>query len=321
MSNSNKGSLDNLGDAAKLIDEYIETSASLNQKQLAEFERRIWDALPVTTRKGWRHSYFFQEVFGGSTRSYQMRKGLHAYGDRIDPLWRRLEPDYPERMSLSTAMLIARNAKGLFRDYPKKHPTFYDALATALAEYDALPNSTILEDGTVVRKKAPGTPASRRTAGEAPKESSPSNGQKAPKQFYGEVRGLVSHYIAEYLNGADDDLAEQIYADFEVELKIMIRMLQQRLKNAKSQLDDERKLSDRTRRSHIRDDFAELGMDPPKPLLQPDLKKIRHQYRALARAYHPDKQPPGAPDLSAKFLAATEAYNRIVAYYRDQGIT
>lgn len=321
MSDRKKGSLDNLGDAAKLIEVYIETSESLTQKQLAAMEHRIWEALPVPTRQQWRRHYFLQAVFGSSTRGYQMRTALHSFGDNVGPLWQRLEPSYPERMSLSTAVTIARNAKALFRDYPKKHPTFNDALRAALAEYDALPNSTVLEDGTVVRKKAPCGAPSRRTATEKAKESKRDNGAKTPKRFYREVRELVSHYVAERLEGQDDDLAEQIYSDFEIELKVVVSMLQQRLATAKKQLDQERSLSDRTRQSHLRDDFMELGMDPPKPLLQPNIKKIRSQYRALARAYHPDRQPSGAPDLSPKFQAATEAYNRIVAYYRDKGIT
>jgi hypothetical protein len=316
-----KGPLDNLGAATALIDSYIETSEQLTQRQLAKMEHRIWDALPADTRRQWKRVYFFQEIFGGSTRCYQVRIALHAYGEYLDPLWPRLEPGYPERMSLSTAMSIARRAKQLHAAYPKEHQLFPSALTAALDEYNALPMSTVLEDGTVVRKKAPSAAPSRKAATRKAKASKRENGEKTPKQFYREMRGLVSHYIAERLEGADDDLAEQIYGDFEVELKVIISMLQQRLKTAKTQLDDERQLSDRTRQSHVRDDFAELGMDPPKPLLRPNLKKIRGQYRALARAYHPDKQPPGAPDLSAKFHAATEAYNRIVAYYRDQGVT
>jgi hypothetical protein len=320
-SSAKRGSLDNLGPSAELIDSYIEQSDTWTQKQLAEMEQRIWEALPVPTRRQWRRSYFLQEVFGGAIRTYQLRANLRGLGSKIEPLWLRLEPGCPNRMSITTAVNIARNAKQLFAAYPKKYPVFQGALLSALAEYDALPSSMILNDGTVVRKRAQGSPPSRRDATESATKNKRDNGQRTPKKFYGEVRSLVSSYIADYLDGSDDELAEQLYADFEVELKIVIRMLQQRLKKAKTQLGDERQLSDRTRRSHLRDDFAELGMDPPKPLLQPDMKKIRNQYRALARAYHPDKQPPGAPDLSAKFQGATEAYNRIVAYYRDQGIT
>lgn len=321
MTDKKKGSLDNLGKATELIDAYIETNERLTQQQLAEMEHRIWGALPADTRRQWKRVYFFQEVFGGSTRSYQVRIALHSYGNRIGSLWQRLEPDYPERMSLSTAMGTARRAKQLHTAYPKEHRLFAHALTAALAEYDALPMSTVLEDGTVVRKKCPSAAPSRKAATQKAKASKRDNGDRTPKQFYNEMRGLVSRYIAERLEGSNDGLAEQIYNDFEIELKVIIGMLQQRLKTAKTHLDDERQLSERTRQSHLRDDFAELGMDPPKPLLGPNLKKTRSQYRALARAYHPDKQPPGAPDLSAKFQAATEAYNRIVSYYRDKGIT
>jgi len=316
------GSLDNLGQlASELIDAYIESSDLLSHRQLAVMEQRIWDALSPTKRKEWRRAYFFREVFGGGVRCFQVRSMLHSLGKKIDPVWERLEHDYPERISLSTAVNIAREAKKRHVAYPKEFPKFSDALASALAEYDALPLSTVMEDGTVVRKKAPlGTPP-RRKATQKAKISKRSNSEKTPKRFYGEMRTLVSAYIAEYLEDADEETAEQIYADFEIELKVIIRMLQQRLASAKRQFNNERQLSDRTRQGHLRDDFIELGMDPPKPILKPDLKKIRSQYKALARAYHPDKQPPGAPDLSAKFQAATEAYNRIIAYYRDKGIT
>jgi hypothetical protein len=321
MSSKKKGSLDNLGEAARLIDAYIETSEGLTQQQLGRMECQIWDALPGETRRQWRRSYFFQEVFGGTTSNYELRQQLSGLGDNVAPLWKRIEPGYPERISLKTAVVISKEARTLYRAYPEKYPRLADALVVALEHYEALPIKSHMPDGTIVRKKATAAPPSRRQATKKAKESKKKNGDQSPKEFYREVRELVARHVAERLEGVGEELAEHIYADFEVELKIVIRMLQERLHSAKKQLDAERKLSDRTRRSHVRDDFMELGMDPPKPFDQPDFKKIRSQYRALARAYHPDKQPPGAPDLSSKFQAATEAYNRIVAYYRDKGIT
>jgi hypothetical protein len=324
------GNLDGLGKAAAgLIDDYIEASDLLTPRQLAEMEHRIWKALPAAKRREWRRSYFFREVFGGGIRCFQVRAALYAMGDRIGPIWDRMEPDYPERMSLSTALGLAREAKSMHLSDPRQYPKFSDALDTALADYDARPLAVTYKDGTVVRRRAPlGMPSRKEAtrAAAAPPSSRPppatrnGNGNDS-KRFYGQVRSLASAYIAGYLEDADEEVAEQVYADFEFELKVLLHMLQSRVCDAKRRLKRERNLSDRTRQSHLRDDFVELGMDPPKPLLKPNIKKIRSQYRALARAYHPDKQPAGAPDLSAKFQSATEAYNRIIAYYRDKGIT
>jgi hypothetical protein len=303
----NEGTLDNLGDEAqRLIERYMSISDTMSQHAKAQLERKIWNALAPDKRKEWTRDYFLRAVFGISTWESKNRSALLGVGDNGAELWRRIEH---ERMSISTAVNLMIGAKRQYAAWPKKYPLLSDALTPVLAAYDELPVVKTLADGCVFRQAGTQRIPRRKAT---PVPSSNGATPKSPKELYTAIRHMVAGYVAAQLDDVDDGLADQMYADFEVDLKITIDMLKEKMQTYRRVAREQKTLSEYTMRKRMREAFEELAMDPPRPSASIDIAQVKRQYRKLASIYHPDKTP--GVDLSRKFSAVTEAYHFICSY-------
>lgn len=307
MSNRNEGTLDNLGaEAQRLIEHYMGISGTMSTHAKAQLERKIWNALGPDKRKEWTRDYFLRAVFGISTWESKNRAALLGAGDNGGELWRRIEH---ERMSTHTAVNLMIEAKRQYAAWPKKYQLLSDALTPVLAAYDELPLVKTLSGGCIIRQ-ADSHRVPRRKA--TPALSSNGAIPKSPKELYTAIRHMVAGYVAAQLDDVEDDLADQMYADFEIDLKLTVDTLREKMQTYRRVARDHKTLSEYTMRKRMREAFEELAMDPPRPSATIDIAQVKRQYRKLASIYHPDKTP--GVDLSHKFNAVTEAYHFICSY-------
>ena len=79
--------------------------------------------------------------------------------------------------------------------------------------------------------------------------------------MYRAVRQLVAAYVSRQLDDLDEETAEQIYSDFEIDLKLTLDSLKTKIRNQKVTQEKLQSLTKTTLRRRLRDAFDELGME------------------------------------------------------------
>lgn len=309
---SRRGSLKNLGPQLEgMIELYRATESDMREREKAVMEREIWEALSGQRRRNWSREYFLRDALGGSCAIYSSRGRLLNGGDTADELWRRVRE---EKMTVRTALGLLLETRKSFSN--GKGACLLDTLALVLKEYDERPHIRTLPDGRIVRQgNSQNTPSRKRALkkNRAGGSEIPEN----PKELYKAIRGLVAAHVARQLEDVDEYTAEEIYEAFQIDLKLTIESLQQRIRSQKVNQQKLATLSKGTLRRHLRDAFDELALEAPRPNDEIDLMKVRKRYRKLAAVYHPDKHPndPEIKDsMNRKFHAVTEAYHYICSF-------
>ena len=200
-----------------------------------------------------------------------------------------------------------------------------DTLQVTLAVYDALPVGAIRKsDGKTFRRKKQ---SSMPTFDEAQLlklvsgRRNKTNGAGTTNQtklFWDIVRNATSSYLVSRLDGADPSVAEQLYQEFEIELKALMDGFSARVHIQRDVAKEQRQRSDRTVRKHLKEALSIFGMDIPRKGKPFDLLLLKKRYRKAAATYHPDKHPPDSREvMQDKFYAVTRSYEQVLVWHKD----
>lgn len=321
--------------ARYLIGEYRRSHSQITQRQRAEHERQIWDAAKSEERSWHRRGYFFQKLFGKdvcTAHDIHRRSQLLGWGSAANLLWARIE-DPDEKMSLTTASNLYLTARKRLDEgrYPVG-TSFREALLMELQIYETSSVVRTSSKGRTYRvKRTSRLPdfadvrAAKKKSSEPPLENATSNNSDdngsnavAGKRAWNVVREIVSEQIVNRIGeDADPFLVEQLYREFEHELKALIDTFSERVHSRRRAAQERRLLTDRTIRKHVKEALNLFGMDMPRRGQVFDVKLFRRRYRRVVKEYHPDRNPGNEDAMRQQFQAVTDAYERIMQWHQS----
>lgn len=281
-----------------LVLDYKAREASLSEREKAEMEASIWTLVPT---KGISRREFFKDLFGGKTTEYDNRQGLQRVGSLADPLWKRIDS---KDMPVFTAVDLLARAK---KEAKKIGRPLQAVIAFRVAEYDQFPYVKHLASG--FRLRIPGS--KERWKPETEEIKPPIEDDRA---FWKMVRERILPFIQNKLKGADPIVAEQLFKNFEVELKGAMYRLQTKISKATHANRNEVKHGSLfIDRNAVREACFLLAIDPPAFGKHVDLDKAVRKKRQLAQLYHPDKHG-GDESLRPKYEQVMKAYDTLEEY-------
>lgn len=297
-------------DTEDLVRQYKELSPAMSEKEKAELEHKIWDSRPPDAALGSRHKreVYLCSLLGGSLNDIALRAQLYNGGSVIDPIWARIEKDY----TVSTGAQIMRSARKIATENSEE--SLRAAIAKVMREYDSRPLKRYLSDGKIARSNSPTRlPSMEEMRKQAIKPSvrrKPENPDNA-RAFYDELRKFIAGYVAPKLVGAPPIVGEQLYKDFERDLKVLLEAFQHK---AYRVIKQERTggLTEVHRRQVI-ESCRTLSIEPPKPGYPVDLERARKMQRKLAGLYHPD-QHKGDESMRGLYQSVMEAFGALEQY-------
>ena len=314
----------------QLISEYRGRASQMTERQRAIMERQIWDALHQDDRSRLLREVFLKQVLGVSSMHASNRSAMLGYGQVAEPLWQRTEcADSP--MLITTAARVFREAKKLA--VANEIPVA-DALALRLADYESgelrrRPYGSVrVRSGT----KMPSLDEARRAAKTKNKNKTrkrqrdPSSNDVArashgTREFWVKHREMMSVYLAERLgddDGTSDLVVEQLYREFESELRAAVDGFTNRICQRKNKLRESKEVSERTLRKRVKAALGLFGMDLPRSGQRFDLALLKKRYRKAAATYHPDKHPGNEQAaMEQQFHHITGAYEQVLLWYEQ----
>lgn len=246
------------------------------------------------------------------------RAFLYRAGEAAEPLWKRVSQD----MFLNTAVELLRKARHLLT--ADGGTSLKAAVVRVLGEYDALPQVRRFPNGKQRRFPAeagrgPRAPygskknAKKRVQSRQTEPTPSSSDDMADRTFWTQVRTLSSEYAQRRLPGHPPEQVEAVVRSLETDLKIVFDTFGHRVQGMTRQTP----LSVAVLRRQVRDACRVLHVDPPHKLSSVSerfFSQAQKQFKALARAYHPDTH--GTDATRPQFDAVMEAWG-IIQQFRD----
>ena len=305
----------------RLIEEYRGPDP-LSERQLAQLGARVWGSLSKAERSATRRSAFLAEHLGGTTHYHSCAQRLAGAGDEARELWQWIQD---RRLTMGTAARLLQQARRVQRA-AHDLSRLREHVAEQLRQLEGAARVGKGPDGRrrYYRKAAsssdkPGKkPAAKSSAGHRAGGAPSRRKERPERQLYASLRQLIYDYLKTELATASDDEAREIAADFELDVQLSLELLVTRLQRQRRYQGSVVELAEATERRKLREAYQALSLSPPTRRAPVSLRRVKRQFRRLAKVYHPDRQPPGA-DVSAvvpKFQAVTDAYHFICDYCR-----
>lgn len=296
----------------EMVANYKRDFSLMSSKEKAVWERRIYDAAPYEQKgPGAERERFLAELFGqGAPTDYRLRFELLNAHDWATPLWERIDK---ESMPLHTAIRLLRAAKK--RSNTESLPVA-EAMDKLLAEYGELAQSR-LPSGKVVRKRTPTKLGGLDDVARGKQRKRVEKAKLAdPRVFWPHLRSMVAQHVALRLVDADPIVAEQLWREFERDLKVLVDEMAHKLYRVTQtqKKDNEAKLLIKAHK--MREACALLAIDPPRRGKAVDLKLANKHKRKLLALYHPDSHG-GNDHMRSQFEAVSKAY-QILEQYNEQ---
>jgi hypothetical protein len=290
-----------------LRDEYLRRRDSLNEKELAVFERRLWEAAKRTfDSTPPRQRDWFVDEFGGQAYDYMQRSRLINFGDWVEPLWKYvLERDMPS----ATGIRLARKAKALAAD---KGLSNAESLSMIIEDYEHAGYLSVNADGKKVRRAHPTTrvrkPKRQKLDGFLDFDVTNT------KKFNTALQAMISQFIEARLKGVEPSIKNELVADFDYCLRVLREDLMRDVNRLRA---EQKKLVESERPSFRRFKRAceVLGVEAGSPTKLPNLSDLRKRYRDKAARFHPDRNN-GDEQYVKQYHAVNQAWELIKTYYR-----
>lgn len=267
--------------------------------------------------------------FGRPAKSIRLRHQLFRAGSVASPLWSRIE----NGMSLYTAVRILQGAVAAFHKANPSYKPWDHLVADAvkkfvddeLAVYDASPWREIESPGggTFKRRggerRPPTDPAGPVSEALPPPRPTPPPVPEQPDQpdpdpdglplsQWAKIKSALDELLAEKASGLDPQDRERVRMDFDIEVRRSLIWLRSRVAVASKAAKGLPLLV--VRRDVVRW-CSVLHIDPPRSGQPVDPELLRKQFRAMSKAYHPDKNP-GVTEMESKMRAVSEAYHGLL---------
>ena len=253
-----------------------------SQKDKAEAEADIWNAVPTHERSSGGIGGHLSKVLGTSVYEISLRHSVWRAGSAADPVWERLDGE----MTLSTARTVLKKARARART----EGTLRNAILREMEDYDR-------SDGN----KLGSGKTSRRAYQERDGES---------RKFWSSLRTTVTDWFKSTLReDVPKTETDRLVKEFLVDVDIVFRDHQLRLGRTAAQQEEKKKVG----RKAVLSACQTLGVDPPGVGKRPDMIQAKKKMRSLGREYHPDRNP-GDPNVSNLFHEVMEAWETIQAY-------
>lgn len=267
-------------------------------RQRAALEAKFWNHASGLGL-GFSHRDLMSMILDCTHQQVEIYHMLHNAPLAAAPLWDRMEGE--ERMSHHTAGKLLRAARKEAAASGGQI-SLEVAVIDVLREYDKNPGSKT-PGGHIVRRKQitrlPKIDDLHVKPKKAKKYDPDSDGHRI---FYANLREDIASFVAPRLGGTDPIIAEQIWKDFELGLKVLLDDFGIKVSRARSNNAD----AD-VNRKQIVEACRHLHMDPPKPGLPIDLASARAQKKKMAKLYHPDKVG-GSEATRPQYEAVIEAF-------------
>lgn len=311
MSTTANIDLDRLGDLRVLVEDYKTRFDIIGWKDKAWLEKRIWDAIPIAARgastagDGRMRGRLLAELLErGSPNEYTMRFTLLQAYTHADLLWPRIDAG----LSFYTALQTLRDARVAADRNKTSVP---DEIAKILDEPGVL--STSVNGKTFKRRNPTQLKSIEEIAAEvAATQAAPVDIADA-RSVWPQVRTLLAGHVAERLKGTDPLLAENLWREFETDLKSLVDQMAHKLSRVAKQAQEDTLLRKDLSPGKIRQACTMLSMDPPRPGKPADLKVAKKQKQRLVKLYHPDINQ-GNEALRPQYEAVLDAYLTLETY-------
>lgn len=278
-------------------------------------------------------------VFGRPSKSIRLRHQLFRAGSAAAPLWGRIE----KGMTLYTAVRILQAAGSEFH---RQNPGWKAAenpsgdaikkfVVDELASYDASPWQEVESPNGGFFKRRKGekkkegidasqdpdplpvltpeqasSPAPHVDRGPGPEQDQTDFGDGPSGSQWAKIKLALEGLLDEKAPGLDPSDRDQIRMEFDVEVRRSMVWLRSRVSVAS-------KLSKGLPILVVRRDVTRwcsvLNIDPPRGGAAVDPEVLRRQFRAMSKAYHPDKNP-GVAEMAEKMRDVSQAYHGLLGY-------
>lgn len=288
-----------------LMDEYLRTKDSLNEKELALLEYTLWEAAketfdgPAPERQRW-----FRERFGGHNHSYDQRSRVLSFGDWADPLWERV---LHQNMAVATATKLGQKAKTLSED---KGLSNTEALSMVFEDYE---HSGYLVTNANGKKYRRTRPKARVRKPQKNLTGFLDFDVDNTRKFTTTMRAMVSQFIEGRLEGIAPSIKNELVTNFYYCLRILQEDLMRDIKRLRGV---QKKLSEPEKPSFYRFKRAceVLGVSVPSPIKLPNLRNLKKRYWSRAARFHPDRNN-GDEQYVKQYHAVNKAWEIIKSYY------
>jgi hypothetical protein len=191
----------------------------LTQRRRAELERMLWSLAGSEIRRANSKRKWLRDLLGGPLPDFDIRYTLLDEDEAAEPLWNRIEND---NMSLWTAVKILRDAR---KDTKSSGIDIAVTISTRLAEFDK-GRVFITPKGKLGRKRKlpPIRDAAARKSRKIPTDD---------RSFWPALKASIVDFVAKKLVAVDPIVAERLYNDFDVALRVVFDEFQTKL-NRKS---------------------------------------------------------------------------------------
>lgn len=283
-----------------LIQQY-KTQTGRTSRETALMERKIWFLAEPTIKKesGALRSKreWLAHALSQKPSEVECRSAILGYGEAAADIWRRIDE---ESLPLRTAARLMREAK---ERSAMAGIRLEDALTKFLEDYDNLP-AFRTPNGGVTHKRTPGM-LSRTPA--PPMEQKRDDKEDDPKYFWANLRGMIAGYVQTRLEGIDQGVAESLWRDLDVEIKIVLEHFQHKIDRTRRDGDLRKQTISR---GAIIQACHTLNLDPPamgKTINAEFKKKAKQHFKKLAGKYHPDQS--GTNDTRDMYEKVVEAWH------------
>ncbi len=283
----------------QLLQEYASVTS---EKERARIEAEIWDAIPQSRRES-NGIYQLGKLVDQPGRSVRLRHTLWLAGHEIGRLWDLVESG----LSLSTAVKVLDDAKKLYID---NHISIDQAISNVVAKLESDKVMVVMNDKICYKKDQNGVKKAKK-----PQPTTQSLEESKYRAFWQELRILIGQHVDQRLNGSDPETADRIKKNFEIDMRIVLSDVQQKINRAVKHKVDLAELK-KIGRSEIVQACFVLGIDPPRQLHQVDIDVARRKRGLLAREYHPDKHE-GSEAMRDKYHEIMESFD-VLQRYNDQ---
>lgn len=301
----------NMSSLNDLVTDYLQRANTLNEREKAELELKIFDAAKLERKETSRQPYdTLRDLLKlESGFAYRCRRELAMFGSEL--LWERV---LRHNMPVSTAVTLYRGAS--IRARATKN-SLESALIDTLNEYDKrFPK--LMPNGKFIRARSPkGMRGVSKCAEVVVIE--PKNFWDGIRNSTAQIRNSTLEYASQRLSKSNATGVEvqKLCDRFEADVKTAIEEFQKAL----DLLARRRDASEAVTRKQVMEACHELNMDPPAPGKPVDQLKAKRQKKLHVRLYHPDVHPNPTMKtaMRKKYESVLEAYRTIEQYNSECG--
>lgn len=276
--------VDNQAAVDEAVRQFKERCGSVvSQLELARLEDELWQQVrPYISASGssaGRKQRWWDTTLGGRNAAF-FRSAILARGESAQILWQYMDD---KQLAPRSAFRLLKLA-----DEGEK------SLSALIAEYLAMPETTVRSDGQVYRRHRRGS--ARQTAGEAAPAAEPSRASARAANTADEksdmdaddwravrktFEAVVNHHIA----GIAEPKRTHLRQEFKMEVDLLIESISRQIYREKNSA------TERLRYRDLADACQTLNVKPPRrgnPIDQKTRTEACRNYRKFARYYHPD---------------------------------